>query len=72
VGLPMLMREVGSSRDVRARPALSLRRRGGLCGAGLWCGVDNPGGDGGVPEDTSGDDDVEPAQQGGGARGACL
>ena len=75
------MREVGSSRDVRARPARVLAPRlemprvvvsalGGVHAA--CCSGVRSGGDGRIPAHPPGDDDVDPAQQGGGAGGAGL
>ena len=69
----MLMREVGSSRDVRARPRPGLD--GAAYGAVLAAGAEaapGPGGDGGVPGNVAADHDVDPAQQGGRAGGPGL
>jgi hypothetical protein len=67
----MLLREVGSSRDVRARPArvfaaAAWAAAGSVSALGCSCGLAQRGfaGDGGVPGDAPGDDDVGPAQQG--------
>jgi len=63
----MLMSEVGSSRDVRARPALVRECCVGGSGSGKLVFV--TGGDGRVPCDAAGDDHVQPAQQRG--RAGC-
>jgi hypothetical protein len=67
----MLMREVGSSRDVRARPALVLMRRRVVapgCGGRRLVA----GGDGRVPAHAADDHDIQTAQQRGRAGGSGL
>ncbi len=68
----MLMREVGSPGDVRARPARAFDAapRGARVLDRLGSGLSGPacradaGGDGGIPGDVAGDHDMDPAQQG--------